>query len=206
MCDLPDPASVFGAWCQADPPLEQVLTGNSSIGGTRRLWAGGERTGAAKPSWRCLSQPLGAVARLAHGSRSACTSTGAACQLHPRHTWQDWLWGRGQLFAPRRCRLASQTLGAREMHETSRNLGPQERKPFLTPRVPAGLPWALGFFGGFFIIVFVLLFRAAPAAYGSSQARSQVRAAVAGLHHSQSNTRSKAHLQPTPQLLAMLDP
>ena len=30
----------------------------------------------------------------------------------------------------------------------------------------------------------------APVAYGSSQARGQIRAAVAGLHHSHSNTRS----------------
>ena len=34
---------------------------------------------------------------------------------------------------------------------------------------------------------FVLLFTAAPKAFGSSQARSPVRAAAAGLHHSHSN-------------------
>ena len=36
---------------------------------------------------------------------------------------------------------------------------------------------------GFFCL-FVLLFRAAPPAYGSSQARGQIRATAAGLHHS----------------------
>ena len=36
-----------------------------------------------------------------------------------------------------------------------------------------------------------LFFRAAPAAYGSFQARSQIEAAAAGLHHSHSNARSE---------------
>ena len=39
---------------------------------------------------------------------------------------------------------------------------------------------------------------AAPAVYGSSQARGQIRAAGAGLHHSHGNARSKPHLRPTP--------
>ena len=45
-----------------------------------------------------------------------------------------------------------------------------------------------------------------PAAYGSFQARGQIRAAAAGLHHNHSNTRSKLYLQPTPQLTATPDP
>ena len=48
--------------------------------------------------------------------------------------------------------------------------------------------------------------RAAPAAYGNSQAWDKIRAAAANLHHSHSNARSKPHLQPTPQLLAVPDP
>ena len=44
------------------------------------------------------------------------------------------------------------------------------------------------------VVVVVLLFRAGSAACGSSQARGQIRAAAAGLHHSHSNTRSKPHL------------
>ena len=40
------------------------------------------------------------------------------------------------------------------------------------------------------------LFAAAPVAHGSSQARGQIRAAAAGLHHSRSwgNSGSKPHL------------
>ena len=51
-----------------------------------------------------------------------------------------------------------------------------------------------------------LLFRAAPLAYGSSQARGHIGAVATGLHHSHSDTRSEPHLQPTPQLMATLDP
>jgi len=51
-----------------------------------------------------------------------------------------------------------------------------------------------------------VLFRAAPAVYGSSQARSRIRAAAPGLYHNYSNARSKPHLPPTPQLMAMMDP
>ena len=37
------------------------------------------------------------------------------------------------------------------------------------------------------------------------QDRGGIRAAAAGLHHSHSNARSEPSLQPTPQLMAMLD-
>lgn len=50
------------------------------------------------------------------------------------------------------------------------------------------------------------LFRAAPAAYGGSQARSQIRAAAASPHHSHSNARSEPCLQPVLQLQQTLDP
>uniref|UniRef100_A0A4X1UWI1 Exocyst complex component 7 n=1 Tax=Sus scrofa TaxID=9823 RepID=A0A4X1UWI1_PIG len=50
-------------------------------------------------------------------------------------------------------------------------------------------------------------FRAAPvAAHGGSQARGQIGAATAGLHHSHSHAGSEPHLGPTPQLMAMPDP
>ena len=42
-------------------------------------------------------------------------------------------------------------------------------------------------------------------AYGS-QARDQIRDAAADLCHSHSNVGSEPHLQPTSQLMAMLDP
>ena len=66
---------------------------------------------------------------------------------------------------------------------------------------------------GFFLFVcflfcFVFLFRAAPAAYGGSQARGPIGATAAGLRHSHSTSGSEPRLQPTPQLTAMpiLDP
>ena len=46
-----------------------------------------------------------------------------------------------------------------------------------------------------------LLFRA----YGGSQARGPIGAVAARLRQSHSNTRSKPHLQPTPQLMATPD-
>ena len=51
-----------------------------------------------------------------------------------------------------------------------------------------------------FFFFFFFFFRAAPAAYGSSQARGPVGATAASLHHSYNNARSELHLPPTPQL------
>jgi len=59
----------------------------------------------------------------------------------------------------------------------------------------------------FFLFIYLFIFsRAAPGAYGGSQARGIIGAVAAGLHHSHSNARSEPFLQPTPQLTAMLDP
>ena len=57
-----------------------------------------------------------------------------------------------------------------------------------------------------FFSVFCLFFRAAPEAYGGSQARGPIGAVAASLHHSHSNVGSKPCLRPTPQLMAMPDP
>ena len=58
------------------------------------------------------------------------------------------------------------------------------------------------------ILFFVLfcLFRAAFVAYGGSQARGQMGTVAAGLCQGHSNVGSEPHLQPTPQLMATLDP
>ena len=53
---------------------------------------------------------------------------------------------------------------------------------------------------------FFFFFKATGAAYGSSQARGQITATAAGLHHSHSNIRSKPRLWSAPQLTAMPDP
>ena len=45
-------------------------------------------------------------------------------------------------------------------------------------------------------IFFFFIFMAAPAAYGSSQARGRIGAAGANLCHSHNSTRSELHLQP----------
>ena len=57
-----------------------------------------------------------------------------------------------------------------------------------------------------FVLFCLVFFRAAPAAYGGSQARGQIRATAAGLHHNPGNTGSESHLRPTAQLTATLDP
>ena len=62
-----------------------------------------------------------------------------------------------------------------------------------------------GFFFFFFFGLF-LSFRAAPAAYGCSQARGRIRAVAAGLCQSYSNAGSEPCLRPTPQLTATPDP
>ena len=56
------------------------------------------------------------------------------------------------------------------------------------------------------VFFFFCHFRAAPLAYGVSQARGLIRAVSAGLHQSHSNARSELCLRPTSQLTAMLDP
>ena len=58
----------------------------------------------------------------------------------------------------------------------------------------------------FFLSFGCCVLRAALLAYGDSQARDLIGAVAAGLCHSHSNTRSETHLQPTPQLMATLDP
>ena len=58
-----------------------------------------------------------------------------------------------------------------------------------------------------FLCVCVCVFsKAAPVAYGGSQARGLIRAVAASLCHSHSNAGSEPRLQPTPQLTATPDP
>ena len=58
----------------------------------------------------------------------------------------------------------------------------------------------------FLSFLFFFFFRTTPSAYGGSQARGRIGATAAGLHHSHSNARPEPCLQPTPQLVAMLNP
>ena len=57
-----------------------------------------------------------------------------------------------------------------------------------------------------FLVFVVVVFMATPAAYGSSQARGQIGATAASVHHSHSNARSKQHPRPTLQLTTTPDP
>ena len=57
----------------------------------------------------------------------------------------------------------------------------------------------------FFFCLFAISW-ATLMAFGGSQARGQIRAVGTGLRHSHSNSGSKPHLQPTPQVIAMPDP
>ena len=53
---------------------------------------------------------------------------------------------------------------------------------------------------------FFFFFRATPMAYGSFQARGQIKAIAAGLRHSHSNSGPEPCLQPIPQFMVMPDP
>ena len=60
-----------------------------------------------------------------------------------------------------------------------------------------------GYSDSFFFLSF---FRAAPTAYGGSQARGPIRAVATSLCQSHSNARSEPCLQATPQFMAMPEP
>ena len=58
----------------------------------------------------------------------------------------------------------------------------------------------------FYLFIYFVLSRAAPAAYGGSQARGLITAVAASLRQSHSNAGSEPCLRPTPQLTAPPDP
>ena len=57
-----------------------------------------------------------------------------------------------------------------------------------------------------FFCLFLDFLKAAPTAYGGSQARGLIEAVAASLRQSHSNAGSKLCLRPTPQLMATPDP
>ena len=61
------------------------------------------------------------------------------------------------------------------------------------------------FFFFFCLFAFLPFSRAAPAAYGVSQARGRIGAVAASLHQSHSNVGPEPRLRPTPQLKATPD-
>ena len=58
----------------------------------------------------------------------------------------------------------------------------------------------------FFFFCLFTFSRAAPTVHGGSQARCGIGAVATGLRQSHSNGGFEPHLQPTPQLMATLDP
>ena len=54
----------------------------------------------------------------------------------------------------------------------------------------------------FIYLFMIFFFKAALMAYGSFQARGQIGATAASLHHIHGNLGSEPRLQPTPQLTA----
>ena len=52
---------------------------------------------------------------------------------------------------------------------------------------------------------YFIFFKAAPAAYGNSQARGQIRAAAASLYHNPTNAESELCLQTTSQIMVTPD-
>ena len=75
---------------------------------------------------------------------------------------------------------------------------PHSHNPNLWPP-PLCFLFLRGQCSGFF---FVLFSRAAPSAYGGSQARGRIRAVATSLHQSQSPARSEPRVCPTPQFMA----
>ena len=78
--------------------------------------------------------------------------------------------------------------------------------PFLSSFLLHSSLFKTGLFIEYLLLYIYLLFGAALVACGGCQARGQIRAATAGLHHSHSSEGSEPHLPPIPQLMAAPDP
>ena len=98
--------------------------------------------------------------------------------------------------------MLSRKAKVQEEKHRLRELRANQVRVYSITQIPATAPQSILLFS-FFLFFLV---RAALMVYVSSQARGQIRAEAASLSHSHSITRSKAHLQPTPQLTAKMDP
>lgn len=134
MRSVPQSCRILGAWCQADPALEQVLAGSASVEGKKRQQA--ERSmSAAIPSPRRLSGPLGAVARLAcgnSGSTLSCCwhSLSAAPTVHMAGAGC----GHGAALGPGEMPTGQPDPGGRgRWAQMQQDPGLQEGKPFHAP-------------------------------------------------------------------------
>jgi len=110
---------------------------------------------------------------------------------------QRWIWKGGDI------NLLPFTWLLTPLDQISRSFSSNRESLSTLPHLLPSSPITV--FHHLFFCLFVFS-RAAPMAYGGSQARSLIRAVAAGLHQSHSNTGSEPHLQPTPQLTATRDP
>ena len=113
-----------------------------------------------------------------------------------------WSWGHGEKWT-RGCPSEGRPEPHRELSPPCQAREPSQNMPlgicrFYGPGATASSLFSMGFF--------FLLFRPALQAYGGFQAKGRTGSTAAGLHHSHSNAGSELHLQPTPQLMATLDP
>ena len=96
-------------------------------------------------------------------------------------------------------------LGIEILHQATTCHRPKKKKSSCTPSIHTVFCFVL-FCLFFCLFVFLPFSWAAPAAYGSSQARGPIGAAATGLRQRHSSAGSEPRLQPTSQLTKMLDP
>ena len=128
-------------------------------------------------------------------------SCGVAC----RRGWDpvlQWLWLRPAAVAP------IQPLAWELPYATGSALKSKTKTKTNSPKPHTTL--IINFYDKYLFCLFVFasffaFSRAAPAAYGGSQARGLIGAVATGLRQSHSNTGSELSLRPTPQLTATPD-
>ena len=106
-----------------------------------------------------------------------------------------WLWHRLAATAPIGP-LAWEppyAVGAAQENAKRRPKKKKKKRPFNESQYLALLPYL-----SVFVFAFFFFSRAAPTAYGGSQARGLIRAVASGLRQSHSNTRSESSLRSIP--------
>ena len=114
-----------------------------------------------------------------------------ACSSLEKQRPQRWFWKRE---AAVRLEISQDSKeGCRAPHQAGGSCSWRPRNCICVHCSLLLASWSHGLCYIFFFLSFwfFFLFRAAPAAYGGSQARGQIRTVVAGLHRSHSNARPR---------------